>query len=95
MYSVSRVHGASGRQWLLEPAVAADEALEDLRRRVAHVMGVGALQVRLLCGARELQGDCAVSQLLAEEEKEERKKPFFVCVRLRYTYASEIPLNVQ
>lgn len=43
-YSVSQVHGASGREWILEPPVRAEDALEDLRCRLAHAMGVGALQ---------------------------------------------------
>jgi len=46
----------SGEPLVLEPPPDASDALEDVRRRIASLIGVGLRQISLSCGAAELAG---------------------------------------
>ncbi|CAL1136543.1 unnamed protein product [Cladocopium goreaui] len=65
-FRVSTLHTASGQDVCLEPALAPDEALEDLRRRAAYALRVGIRQVTLLNGDKELVGNCSVADVIDE-----------------------------
>eukprot|EP00438_Fugacium_kawagutii_P031861 Skav224114 [mRNA] locus=scaffold2427:168159:169367:- [translate_table: standard] len=66
MFWVSSLHTASGADVSLEPPVASDQVLEDLRRRCAYALQVGIRQVTLLSGSQELLGNCLVADVINE-----------------------------
>eukprot|EP00438_Fugacium_kawagutii_P028070 Skav223919 [mRNA] locus=scaffold2593:279828:281000:+ [translate_table: standard] len=66
MFWVSSLHTASGTDVSLEPPVASDQVLEDLRRRCAYAVQVGIRQVTLLSGSQELLGNCLVADVINE-----------------------------
>eukprot|EP00435_Cladocopium_sp_Y103_P052432 s956_g16.t1 len=65
-FRISTLHTASGQDVCLEPALASDEALEDLRRRAAYALRAGIRQVTLLNGDKELVGNCPVADVIDE-----------------------------
>eukprot|EP00438_Fugacium_kawagutii_P036375 Skav223641 [mRNA] locus=scaffold46:564814:565236:- [translate_table: standard] len=66
MFWVSSLHTASGTDVSLEPPVASDQVLEDLRRRCAYAVQVGIRQVTLVSGSQELLGNCLVADVINE-----------------------------